>query len=199
MSVARALVVEDDAAWQAILSEALTDLGLQVDVAGSLSEALRLLRGEGYHVATVDLALAGSDYRDQGGLTVLETLRRAQPGCAVLLLTGYATVEIAVRAMREFSALTVIEKDRFQRRAFLDLIGQALESRLAPGSLGSLTEREREVLTLLARGLTNQEIAERLVISSNTVKRHLKSIFEKLGTHTRSAAVALAISAGLVD
>jgi DNA-binding NarL/FixJ family response regulator len=55
---------------------------------------------------------------------------------------------------------------------------------------GTLTEREREVLDLLAQGLTNKEIAERLVITTNTVKRHLKAIFEKLNVHTRSAATA---------
>jgi RNA polymerase sigma factor (sigma-70 family) len=58
-----------------------------------------------------------------------------------------------------------------------------------------LTEREREVFDLLARGMTNKEIAEALVITTNTVKRHLKAIFEKLKVHTRSAAAAKAISA----
>jgi RNA polymerase sigma factor (sigma-70 family) len=58
--------------------------------------------------------------------------------------------------------------------------------------LSALTDREREVLDLLAIGLTNKQIAEKLVITTNTVKRHLKSIFEKLDVHTRSAATAKA-------
>jgi RNA polymerase sigma factor (sigma-70 family) len=58
--------------------------------------------------------------------------------------------------------------------------------------LSALTDREREVLDLLAQGLTNKEIAEKLVITTNTVKRHLKAIFEKLDVHTRSAATAKA-------
>jgi RNA polymerase sigma factor (sigma-70 family) len=62
------------------------------------------------------------------------------------------------------------------------------------GRLGSeldvLTDREREVLELLTEGKTNKEIAEALVISTNTVKRHIKSIFSKLDIHTRSAAAA---------
>jgi DNA-binding NarL/FixJ family response regulator len=61
--------------------------------------------------------------------------------------------------------------------------------------LDALTERERQVLNLLAQGMTNKEIAEALVITTNTVKRHLKAIFEKLEIHTRSAAAAKAISA----
>ena len=58
--------------------------------------------------------------------------------------------------------------------------------------LNALTDREREVLDLLAQGLTNKEIAEKLIITTNTVKRHLKAIFEKLDVHTRSAATAKA-------
>jgi NarL family two-component system response regulator LiaR len=56
-----------------------------------------------------------------------------------------------------------------------------------------LTDREREVFDLLAQGKTNKEIAEVLFITTNTVKRHLKSVFEKLDVHTRSAAAAKAI------
>jgi RNA polymerase sigma factor (sigma-70 family) len=58
--------------------------------------------------------------------------------------------------------------------------------------LATLTPREREVLDLLAQGLTNKEIAEALVISDNTVKRHLKAIFAKLDVSTRAAAAARA-------
>ena len=65
------------------------------------------------------------------------------------------------------------------------------------GELECLTDREREVLALLAEGVKNTDIAKVLFISNNTVKRHLKAIFEKLGVHTRSAAVAKAVAAGL--
>ena len=63
------------------------------------------------------------------------------------------------------------------------------------GRLAVLTVREREVLALLAEGMTNKQIASVLVITPNTVKRHLKAIFEKLCVRTRSAAAAKAISA----
>ena len=64
--------------------------------------------------------------------------------------------------------------------------------------LDALTNREREVLDLLAQGMTNKEIGEALVITTNTVKRHLKSIFEKLEVDTRSAATVRAISLRIV-
>jgi len=50
--------------------------------------------------------------------------------------------------------------------------------------------REREVMALVTQGMTNKEISEKLFITTNTVKRHLKAIFEKLEVHTRSAAVS---------
>jgi DNA-binding NarL/FixJ family response regulator len=59
-------------------------------------------------------------------------------------------------------------------------------------SAAGLTLRERELVVLLREGLTNQEIAERLVISTGTVRTHLENIFDKLGVHTRTAAVARA-------
>src|SRR5215203_2718007 len=57
--------------------------------------------------------------------------------------------------------------------------------------LGSLTAREREVLNLLARGNSNREIAEELVITNKTVKNHLSRIHEKIGVHSRAEAIAL--------
>ena len=57
-----------------------------------------------------------------------------------------------------------------------------------------LTAREHEIIRLVARGLTNREIAEKLVVSTNTVRSHLDHIYEKLGVHTRTAAVAAATS-----
>jgi DNA-binding CsgD family transcriptional regulator len=83
---------------------------------------------------------------------------------------------------RDRSVLTVL-------RAHLAAIRERWERRRCPPGL---TDRELEVLGLIREGLTNQEIADRLVIATGTVRTHLENIFEKLNVHTRTAALARA-------
>ncbi len=66
-------------------------------------------------------------------------------------------------------------------------------------SLGGLTDRERQVLRMIAQGMSNREIAEALVLSVKTVERHRANVMEKLGLHNRTALVKYAIRKGLVD
>lgn len=79
------------------------------------------------------------------------------------------------------------------------LLGTAADpdDRVLSGPLGRLSRREMEVLTLIAEGLTNQQVAQRLVISEHTVKRHVASILRRLGLPSRSAAAALAGRSGV--
>lgn len=335
----RALIVDDDNAWQQIMSEILIDNGFDVDTASTVDEAITALRSNSHRLAVVDLSLSASDHHNQDGLLVLDHIRRLAPNCRAVLLTGFATVEIAVKALTEFNAFTFLRKESFKRSEFKEVIkrilvtapnsldevpasstdpkpysvptnnispkalivdddagwrsiledlinesefqpvvsasfGEALgllrkdkfslavvdlslrgnqnldglqllkitqghhiptivvsglsepeeikriyaehsisayiekqafdrkvfkrilsetkQSSQTSDELSVLTDREREVLDLLAQGLTNKEIAEKLVITTNTVKRHLKAIFEKLDVHTRAAATAIA-------
>ncbi len=128
----RALVVDDDPSWQQILSEILTDQGMAVDVAGSLDAAVARMRAAPHRLAVVDLSLGGEDHRNQDGLRVLDALRRHDPGCTALLLSGYATVEIAVSALTEHGAFTCLRKESFRRSEFRQVLRQALAS--APGA-----------------------------------------------------------------
>lgn len=184
-----ALVVEDNPGWQEILAEILGDLGLSVDVAGDAVTAAERIAAGGYRLAVVDLSLRAEDEGNQEGLAVLRALA-ANPGCEAILLTGFATVEIAVSALKDHGAYTCLRKEMFRRAEFKEVVNQILARPVPLDPLAALTPRERDVMALLIQGLPNKGIAHELVISENTVKRYLKSIFEKLDVDSRAAAVA---------
>lgn len=207
-STGRALVVEDDAGWRSILSELLSDSGFEVRACASFGDALGFLRREKYTLAVVDLSLSGSvsnlweqktpgeyldrlDNRELEGYRLLAITRAG--GAPTIVVSGIASPEEIQRAYAEQSIFAYLEKQAFERTSFLRLVEEARKAGSARSELTALTEREREVLGLLAQGLTNKEIAEQLFITTNTVKRHLKAIFEKLDVHTRSGAAAKAL------
>jgi DNA-binding NarL/FixJ family response regulator len=194
----RVLLVEDDAGWRSILSELLTDVDCQVRACLSYAEALGYLRRERYSLAVVDLGLASSsDPRgNRDGYQVLAGARGRE--IPAVVVSGLATPAEMERAYAEYGVFACLEKQAFDRGTFRTTIAEAIASGQADkGEIDKLTPREREVLELLLLGLANKEIARELVISTNTVKRYLKSIFEKLGVDSRAAAVAQAMSAGM--
>jgi DNA-binding NarL/FixJ family response regulator len=207
-----ALLVEDDAGWRSILAELLAEAGYEVYACPSYSEALGYLRRARPAVAVVDLALASSVAPDtnRDGYEVLSSTRTA--GIPAIVVSGLATPAEVQRAYEIYGIFACVEKQAFDRRAFGRLLGQATQapatgpaalpaqdatSRAAAEAVARLTRREREVLELLAQGLTNKAIAGTLVLSTNTVKRYLKSIFSKLEVSSRSGAAAIAVSAGI--
>lgn len=199
------LVVEDDAGWRNILGELLGDAGYQPRLCSSFGEALGCLRREKYELAVIDLSLPGASLRsitaedlsapNMDGYRLLASTRAG--GIPTLVVSGVGTPIDIEHAYAEQGIFAYLEKQTFDRRAFLQTVEEARSAHVSVSELDGLTGREREVLDLLARGMTNKEIAEALVITTNTVKRHLKSIFEKLDIHTRSAATAKAISGGM--
>src|SRR5687767_6126071 len=122
----RALVVEDDHSWQQILSEILTDSGLEVDVAANVENATLLLKAQPHRLAVVDLSLSPNDHNNYDGLRVLDAVRRLDPNCQTILLTGFATVELAVTALTDYGAFTFLRKESFHRSQFRDIINRVL-------------------------------------------------------------------------
>ena len=195
-----ALLVDDDAGWRAILAELLLDAGYQARVCSSFGEALGYLRREKFRLAVVDLSLSGKaaggsssregeiGSHDLEGYRLLSSTRSA--GIPTLVVSGMAKPDDIEKAYQEQGIFAFLEKQAFDRRAFLRIVQEAQDAGHTNRELDLLTSRERQVLTLLAQGMTNKEIAEVMVVSINTVKRHIKSVFSKLDIHTRSAAVA---------
>ena len=196
LSKEKVLVVEDDAGWRNILEELLADAGFQVRTCASFGDAFGYLRRERFALAVIDLFLQETINTweqktidsNQDGYQLLVTARAE--GVPVIVVSGITEPEEIQRIYSEYSISAYIEKQAFDRAAFRRVLEENKQKYQSQSELSTLTDREREVLDLLAQGLTNKEIAEKLFITTNTVKRHLKAIFEKLDVHTRSAATA---------
>jgi DNA-binding NarL/FixJ family response regulator len=195
------LVVEDDAGWRGILVELLADAGYRPRACPSYGEALGLLRREKFELAVVDLSLAssttpaGAPAGNRDGFEVLRGTKSA--GIPTIVVSGLATPADVERLYAEFGIFAYLEKQQFERGAFATSVREALAAAQADvGEIARLTRRERDVMVLLVQGLTNKGIAREMVISENTVKRYLKSIFAKLDVDSRAAAVAAVLGSG---
>ncbi len=201
----RVLVVEDNAAWQAIYAELCEDLGCSMRVAVSYGEARGWLQREAYDLVVVDLMLVSSraPLENRDGFHLLRITR--EKGIPTVVVSALADPQEIDRAYEEFEIFAFFDKEGFRRDAFLHVARQALGQREEPlhtsvppdSPLAGLTERQLEVLRLLAQGKTNKEIAEELVVTTNTVKKHILAIYQKLGVNSRAAAAAEAAKYGL--
>jgi DNA-binding NarL/FixJ family response regulator len=208
---ANILIVEDDSGWRSIYSDVLGESGYTLHFAVSYGEARGLLQRTHFQAAIVDLHLVSSadPEENRDGFSLLRiTNQRSLPTIVVSALGAPDDID---RAYDEFGVFSFVEKEAFDRKAFAMTIADAVRSAAeqppapaaetaAPGPdpLAGLTDREREVLALLAQGSTNRQIAEVLTITPNTVKKHVDHVLQKLGVSTRSAAAAIAVRAGLV-
>ena len=203
------LVVEDDANWRALYEELLSDAGCAAYFAVSYGEGRGWLQRMDFELAIVDLNLASSaaPQGNRDGFHLLRAARhRGVPALVVSALGDPADVD---RAYDDFGIFAFIEKEGFDRRRFRRLLDEArragpdeaapaAEAGATPaGGLDQLTPRERDVLELLIQGLTNRQIAEALLISPNTTKKHVDHILQKMSVSTRAGAVAAALRNGL--
>ncbi|MFI6242209.1 response regulator [Micromonospora sp. NPDC050795] len=169
------------------------------------SEALALVASLRPDVVLMDLRMPGMD-----GVTAIGRLARTGSTARVLVLTTYDTDADVLPAI-EAGATGYLLKDT-PREDLVRAVRAAArgESVLAPSVAGRLmgrlrapaeeplSQRELEVLTLVARGASNREAATRLFISEATVKTHLLHVYAKLGVNDRAAAVATAYDRGLL-
>jgi len=159
-----------------------------------------------------DVVLLDLEMPDLDGVEAIPQLLAAKPGLGVLVFTAYDTDERVLGAVRAgargylLKGASAEEIARGIRTLFSG--GSYLEPRVASKLLAEVTsprvrgsglsEREREVLRLVAEGLPTKQIALSLSISERTVKFHVNSIFHKLGADNRAQAVALAAQRGLL-
>lgn len=168
-------------------------------LAGVYPDPRALRCGLDARVVEVQVALVDGDDRMCGGRAV-EDLRRAHPDLKIVLLCETLTPAIVRCAIDAGIDGVVLKSDSTEDliaalrhilhgRAVMPADWQGVPVDCEDEPLGALSTREREVLELAAAGLHNREIAERLMISSNTVKFHLRAIYTRLGVRNRVQAM----------
>jgi DNA-binding NarL/FixJ family response regulator len=205
----RILVVDDHPVVRGGLVAVLEDESefQVVGAAGSAEEATALAERHAPEVVLLDLEMPGMD-----GVEAIPRLADAAPAARVLVFTAYDTDERvfgAIRAGARGYLLKGASAEEIARAVrVVHAGGSYLEPRVAakvmaqvgaPGrATNVLSPREREVLQLVAEGLSNKQIARSLSITERTVKFHVSSILSKLGAGNRTEAVTLAAQQGLV-
>lgn len=184
-------------------------VGEASDGSEALSKAIELAPD----VILLDVAMPGL-----GGLEVTPELRKAVPDTRILVLTQYDNKEYVFRFLRMGAAGYALKKGAgndlvsairavHRGERFLDpsVAGAVIDGYLQKESgqgddaYGSLTERERQVLRLIAEGHTNKGIGETLGISVKTAMAHRANIMSKLDIHNRSELIKFAIRKGIID
>ena len=209
-SVTRVVVLDDHDVLASGLAHVMaseSDLDC-VGVANTLADGRRLVAEHHPDVLLLDQGLPDGD-----GVSAIPELLADQPQLRVVVLTANATDAILVRAI-ENGAAGFVAKNRSLNEVLSAVraaasgeavISSELLTRLLPRLTGEgvsrhedLTDREREVLVLLADGLTNVAIAERLVVSVHTVRNHVANLSSKLGAHSKLEALSIAVREGLL-
>lgn len=170
--------------------------------AGTGRETIEQFKLRAPDVLIVDLRMPDGD-----GIQTIRDLLAINPAAKALVLTTYDTEEDIFNAL-EAGARGYILKDT-TREEIVEAVRQihagnrflppAIASRLADRVIRpALTPRELDVLRLVSRGRTNKEIAVAIFVSEETVKSHMKGLFQKLGVHDRAEAVGIALQRGLL-
>lgn len=209
----RILIIDD----QLVVREGLRLLienhpGIKISaMVSTMVEALDIIGRQPFDLIILNLELGGST-----ALPVIPKLRETAGKARVLALTGVRDTEVHKKAVQH-GAMGVVLKEEAAELLIKAIekvyLGEVWLDRLSLGSLlwqltsqtndsvdperrkiATLTEREREVITLIAQGLKNKQIAERLFISQTTVTHHLSSIYAKLGVTDRLELVVYAFA-----
>ncbi len=204
------LVVDDHQMFASSLAHALQsepDL-LVVGQATSISEAQKLVASTAPDVVLLDHRLPDGD-----GVSAIAELRGIRSSAQIVMLTAATSDRVLVAAMEAGAAGFIAKTQRLDDvidgvRAAAQgesVVSAKLLTRLLPrlhrqsGGGAELTEREREILDLLAKGMSNADIAQQLTISVHTVRNHVANLSAKLGAHSKLEVLAIAVREGLVD
>ncbi|MGL4608063.1 MAG: response regulator [Trueperaceae bacterium] len=208
MDKIRLLLVDDHVVVRQGLRMVLS-LEPDLDIIGEANngqEALSLVKKLEPHVVLMDLLMPVMD-----GVSAIRTLKKDFPDIEVVALTSVLEDRLVIDAveagaagylLKESGPEELIEAIRAAAKGEVRLHPKAQKRLIkevrTPEMRESLTERETETLRLIAKGLSNKEIAEQLSVSEVTVKTHVSSVLSKLGLQSRTQAALFALKEGLV-
>ena len=215
------LIVEDEYVIQRRLKIILTNLGYNEDVllfANTVKEAYSIVQQQPIALALVDLGLP-----DGSGISIIEKIREQDAQALILVVSAWSTQDSLFRAIQAGATGYVLKErddvevalairsilrggapiDPFVAREILKqisipTISATIEQNRSAADQEMLTQREQEILSLVAQGLSNREIAEQLCVSRYTVESHIKHIYRKLSVSKRTKAVSTARHLGIL-
>lgn len=196
------VVIDDHLAMRRGIELLLREAGFRIaGAAGTLDETRAILSRRRYDVALLDVQLG-----EQTSLGLVEEMLRENPAAPIVLYTGHTRADSVLHEAVRLGARGFVLKTAPAERltGALRLVaagGTYIDPELAAqlaedgelARLHSLSDRELEVLQLLADGLSGQAIAERLFLSPETVRTHVRNATAKLGARTRVQAVAMVV------
>ncbi|MGE8558697.1 MULTISPECIES: response regulator [unclassified Acinetobacter] len=215
------LIVEDESLIQERLKNILTELGYSKDMlifAKNLQQAFVEIEQQPISLALVDLGLP-----DGNGIELIEKLRTLDNNAMILVISAWSTQESLFSAIKAGATGYVLKErddaevllsirsilrggapiDPFIAQEILKQISAAVlpaahDQKILDADMELLTNRETEILNLVAQGMSNREIAEQLFVSKYTVESHIKHIYRKLSVTKRTKAVSAARSLGIL-
>lgn len=215
------LIVEDEYVIQRRLKIILINLGYNEDVllfANTVKEAYSIVQQQPIALALVDLGLP-----DGSGISIIEKIREQDAQALILVVSAWSTQDSLFRAIQAGATGYVLKErddvevalairsilrggapiDPFVAREILKqisipTISGTVEQNRPAADQETLTQREQEILSLVAQGLSNREIAEQLCVSRYTVESHIKHIYRKLSVSKRTKAVSTARHLGIL-
>lgn len=213
----RILIVDDHALVRRGMGHVVRECFTQAEVmeAGNASEALQVMGSQAVDVALVDVRMPDSD-----GLELLHEMKQRWPDVPVIMLTSFDHAHYVRRALAEGAAGYMLKdatpddleqaikvaisgggnvlSPRVIQNLFESMEGSSHDNGEASlRASSSLTQRETDILALLAEGKSNRDISRALFLSEKTVKAHLAAIFRKLGVTNRTQAAMAAVSMGI--